>query len=291
MTLQLSHPPIWKKTSRQMPAPSSSLEASRTPQRALTEVLGDALSQARPDDAVRLFIRAVEEGVLPRDDSLRAVAREMLGDQLLGGIIIACAGFACPYCTRGFMECEHCGGKGRTDRTLACRECRTLGARPCEFCAGSGWAGYSFFPDGITVAVATVRIERAIGTLKSLIASAGLRSATRHGLIELYGRLSRVHAACDNGLHLLRSSPNKEEATVVRLAASAWRGLTRSEGEMSDALTRLAASPLPASADEGRGTPTFEDDRRSLLEEEAARLAESARARADLLKHRSPDRA
>lgn len=249
-------------------------------QKAIATQIIPLLVGSHRDDAVRLIIRAAEEGVLGKGGDLPQVLNQMFAPPELGQLIAACADFGCPYCDHGLIKCDHCLGRGKVNVYHGCRDCLTLGATPCEFCTGSGLAGYGFFPSGVRLWIAADRIDRAYQRLMHVTEVPIDGLVFRDELVRRYAQLNGLRAIFDNGLQELRLSEDPRLPEVLRLASRAWRGLARSEVESSHSLARLAVAPSrsrgPAAQDD-----LFEKDRQRILEEEAIRLAAVVRQRVE----------
>lgn len=258
--------------------PPSHAEVPDTP---LVKELRDQLRRGNSSDAVRLFLRAIADAALPTGE-LRAATFQVFGTDLMQEIIHACANLDCPFCKGGFVTCLRCEGTGRTDNTLACRSCRSLGAMRCDFCGGSGFAGYSFIPQELQADVALVRFEHASTMVSdSEQTLSTLSSQHEHPLrnsLTTYCHLARVHAIMANVLDLVRSGIDQPHDDTARLLARCWRGLAQVEEKLSQSIrsfVALSRAKSPQHVDDGG----FENDRSSLLEEEALRFATSAKDR------------
>jgi hypothetical protein len=243
-------------------------------------------------DAVRLFLRSLQDGALPSVGNDCESSRTVLGEALLQQLLAACAKFQCPYCASGFVHCPTCSGAGRTEGTLACTACRTLGVVPCDFCAGSGLAGYSFFPAGFDEAIASARVE---GMARWLDANATSRRATARpaerrpdakAALRRYLNLRRANGVFANALEMLRSRASNDQAEAARLAAKCWLGLARTELEMSNALGQLVPRTRPA-AGATEGELQYREDRARLLGEIRSHLMDSARDRVGHMRKRN----
>jgi hypothetical protein len=87
-------------------------------------------------------------------------------------------------------------------------------------------------------------------------------------------------------LGLVRDGIDLPRADSARLVARSWRALAHAETQMSQTLkqlVKLGRTHPPNDTDE----ELFEEDRISLLEEQAARLAASAQDRVTHIRHRS----
>ena len=247
----------------------------------------EALELGRTADAVRLFLRATDDGTLAggeNESDLREVARSALGESMLRHLLAACADFACPYCSDGFGACNTCNGTGRADGRFACVPCRTLGVLPCDFCAGSGVATYSFFPAGIQSAIAEQRVNSATTRLEAIVANSPRMNVPPGQEKRVIGReylkVFRLHAIFQNALGLSYTRNINGHAETARLASRSWRGLAQSEITMARLLKRLVVHALQTATvvnDEAR--QLFEQERARLLTELYDRLLNSAEDR------------
>jgi hypothetical protein len=131
-----------------------------------------ALERHLGDDAVRLFLNAVARHVGGGDAFDLVVAlRKRGGEPMLQRLVLAFAKFPCPHCRRGLNACDGCAGSGRTeDGRGPCQRCLSVGATPCDFCGGSGFATYSFVPEPLRAAVAAARTDQAATRSAELLA-------------------------------------------------------------------------------------------------------------------------
>jgi hypothetical protein len=271
--------------------PAANTDAASIGDHTLAREIDELMLHGRPADAVRNFLKAISDGTLSDDANLPAVAKEAMGATLVQQLIDACAGFACPFCRAGFTLCEHCGGRGRTEGDMPCSHCHSLGAAACDFCAGSGLAGYSFFPRALQVHVALARVERAVRHLaergtKPSPALARHRQSSKD-LLRHYRQLACAWAILKNATDLLQRRSDLPHAASARLVSRCWRGLAKAEADMSRTLTRFVQHVRAGSALRDDDARRFDEERMCLLEEEAGRLWASMKDRMSHFRHRS----
>jgi hypothetical protein len=127
---------------------------------------------------------------------------------------------------------------------------------------------------------------RLISTFEKHESSCTPLNPTRREFLQAYSELARSHAIFNNVVHLLRGGINLPRTECARLVARCWRGLAEVESGMSQILLRFARRTrmhVQVNGDD----QLFEEDRRCLLEAEAARLGASAHDRLAHMQHHS----
>lgn len=288
MTVPLNMPHLWATTA---PHTAEQSEAKSTlahqpalphPAHPLAIAIEEKMDAKQPEEAVRLYLHAVKD-VLDTEAETPMSARECFGEKLLGRLIVACAHFACPYCSHGFSTCSACEGARQNDQQ-ACSTCLALGAERCSFCGGAGLAGYSFFPEEIRTGIAVVRCHDATSLTKATVASFE-EGSDKKTLLKLYTRLSQCHGVYDNLAQFLRDQSRELGVGLPPLADRAQRELARTELAMSRVLSALSA--LYSISEGNNKASELNRDKRSLLWEEAARLTASAHERVESLQGKS----
>lgn len=239
------------------------------------------MTRGRGADAVRLFLRAFEEGRLSADGGgeIRTAAGTNVEESLLSRVLVACADFPCPYCHNGFVKCAGCDGARKVEGEFACARCFTLGATCCEFCCGSGRAGYAFFPESIQMRLVSTVVDDAIrkvgADLRAVIDAATAKKSDERQLISRYAQLKRDHAVLHNAMEWLQKHERADRVVRARLAARCWRGLASSELALSQLLNRYCDIARARTVDT-EVHRDFTDDQVNMLDREAARLNRSA---------------
>jgi hypothetical protein len=172
------------------------------------------------------------------------------------------------------VQCERCLGTGKAEDHFGCTACKTFGAMPCDICAGSGLASYGFFPRELSSLIATARLESAIHRLQA----AAQVEPDKRATVPHYGKLLRLRAIFMNFLDQARTESPQAHTAIAKLVVRCWRGLARTEVEISHVLTDLGRD-LRNQANGNELDPRFREDRMTFLEEEAVRWTQSARDR------------
>ena len=248
---------------------------------AIADAIEAALVRGRPADAVRLFLRAIEEGHISSfgGGEIRTAAGTDVGESLLSRVLVACADFPCPYCQNGFVKCVGCDGARKVEGEFACARCFTLGATCCEFCCGSGRAEYAFFPESMQMHLVSTRVDDAIrkvgADLRAVIDAAAKKKSDERQLISRYAQLKRDHAMLHNAMEWLQAHERADRVVRARLAARCWRGLASSELALSQLLNRYCDLARARTAD-SEVHRDFTEDQINMLDREAAKLNRSA---------------
>jgi hypothetical protein len=275
-----------------MPQAKPKTDSKASPVQEALRPVAKALARGQSNEASQAFLQAVKQLPVPQDGALLDIVRESLGKQNANKLIAALAGFACPYCTRGFEKCALCGGSGRAESSQdACVTCMGLGGTRCTFCSGSGWATYTFFPSGLRPAIATARCNWAVQHAEQPIrppkgTAANGPSRQRKIVASEVAELSRVLAALRNAMELARGMHREPESRrlarqlFVRCEKSAkavQKRLAESHAKLASVSNQLAEQ----TTDEDRAR--FERDRAKLFEREAKRMSAAAKRRTSLL--------
>lgn len=109
----------------------------------------------------------------------------------------------CFMCADGTARCETCSGTGLLEEDRRCPNCEGLGAIPCGFCQGTGWADRDTVPQELRIAVIKRQSAHLHGELQRLAKAfsgitkqnlAGVSEKVRteliHWMIRLENRIS-----------------------------------------------------------------------------------------------------
>lgn len=269
------------------PEPQPGSDARNDP----VELVLEALSSRRPDDAVRAFLQAADA-----DGTFEAIAARG-GEQAARGLIGAFAHFECPHCRAGFTTCPACAGAGHAadDRGIACTACLSFGVSPCDFCGGSGLATYTFMPPRVRPSAAATRASAAIARVDDIVREPLPTKATRDRLKPLRRQLAKHALSLTRDVAVLTNAAQfarglREERPELRkftgkLFAQTSRSATAAQHRLAHVLhvlagvSRLSARPGAGGDDVAAA---FEEDRADLFDREAERLRRAARRRASL---------
>jgi hypothetical protein len=249
-----------------------------------------ALERHLGEDAVRLFLNALAHHVAGGAFELVDALRTRGGEPMLQRLIMAFAKFPCPHCRRGLNACDGCAGSARTeDGRGPCQGCWSLGATPCDFCGGSGFATYNFVPEPVRAAVAAARADQAATRSAELLAwplpttvARGQLKATRKVLAKELVSLRREIAVLSNAAQFVReyrAANVNGRRFSARVFSHIARAATPARARMSVLLALLAriSRELAVQVEEP-GEEAFEAERAEMFLV-AARDAERVAAR------------
>jgi hypothetical protein len=258
-----------------------------------------ALERHKGEDAVRLFLNAVERHVVADASELIDTLRERGGNQLVQRLVFAFAKFPCPHCRRGLDTCDGCMGSCRTDDGRGpCWKCLSLGATACDFCGGSGFATYSFLPEPVRAAVAAARTSQAANRSAELLAwplptnvARGQLQATRKVLAKELVSLRREIAVLANAAQFireLRAQNHGARPFAAKLFAQIARaaGPARTRVEVLLSLIGLISHELAVQV-ENPGDEGFEGERAEMFAAAARQAGRAAARRATLFPGRT----
>ncbi|CAN5483498.1 hypothetical protein BH09PLA1_BH09PLA1_02130 [soil metagenome] len=243
--------------------------------------VGTALAAGDARRAVQAFLQAARTLTIPRGQSLTKLVNQALGQRGADQLILAFAAFPCPYCKMGFESCELCKGSGRSDtKNQACFTCMGLSGTACNFCGGSGWSTYNFFPADFRPAIADARSRWAIRqsekTLQELPKSNPSDGAgARRTLAAQMTNLNRALMSLGNAIDLARQlhrQPSRRDFSA-KLFVRCQKAQAQVRSRLADTLVSLAAaSRRVAEGASDKINAQFENDRASLFERESKRL-------------------
>jgi hypothetical protein len=179
------------------------------------------------------------------------------------------------------VSCDRCDGRGRTEGLIACAKCKTLGAVACDFCGGSGLAGFDFFPQPVWHAVARVRSRLASRRLEAVLAA----PPARGGAVALSDVLTRRYATVARWRAVLlglpdppRSPDGLDHADVTHAVSEpVARLLAKADLDIAQTLAALATAvrkAVPVPHDDDR--QAYQKARADVLQEWAADLSRAA---------------
>jgi hypothetical protein len=151
----------------------------------LVEEMLAHLKNGRIVEAAKLFLKGQADGIFPPDHHLPEKLVQTIGADVTNRIIVAFAHYPCPFCKKGRLECRDCGGHGHISHEIICERCLGLGIVRCDFCDGSGWMAMRDVPEGLRIAVFTMRAQTALKRLNLIFAEPVPRPSKNKPLIAL----------------------------------------------------------------------------------------------------------
>lgn len=114
-------------------------------------------SSGDQEETARLFVRAVENHIIPLSIDPLQLCFKTLGRENTEHVLKALAAWSCPVCKKGFEHCDLCDGSGWSGPDMLCETCMGLGVIPCQFCGGSGLSSLESMPAGLRLTVLGIR--------------------------------------------------------------------------------------------------------------------------------------
>lgn len=109
------------------------------------------------EEIARLFVRAVENHIIPPSKDPLQWCFKTLGRKETEHVLKALAAWSCPVCKKGIEKCDLCDGSGWSGPDMLCETCMGLGVIPCQFCGGSGLFTLESLPAGLRLTVLGIR--------------------------------------------------------------------------------------------------------------------------------------
>jgi len=164
-------------------------------------------SSGDQEETARLFVRAVENHIIPLSRDPLQWCFKTLGRDNTEHVLKALAAWSCPVCKKGFEQCDLCDGSGWSGPDMLCETCMGLGVVPCQFCGGSGLSNLESMPAGLRLTVLGIRgrlTAKHITVIQSKLNGRGpepdaadLTVKPQETLLILSGLLSRLEGCLD----------------------------------------------------------------------------------------------